>query len=258
MLLWPIEQRVGRFACNQEQMPRFTHRTAFALAWLVLCPLLARLLRASAHVPHNEAAARAEAAKFRGVSYYKRGRVFVARLYAGGRPPYIGRFQSAQKAAEAYDQEVRCLYPDATPDHQFRRKNWLNFPSEEEAAYDESPEQARKRGMRTRGSNHRKEARSFELVEQDFDASLYSEKYELVRLTGSSKADDLFKLRGSSQAGLPIQLKAAESEWKQSKEGPTSFAICWDMMAWWCFLWRWMVIACGLPLARNSRRLSCA
>ena len=179
--------------------------------------VLAGLLKASAHVPLLEAARRAEAAKFRGVSYHKRHRVFEALLQVRDGPGYIGRFKTAKQAAEARDQAVRRVYPDATPDHKFQRKEKLNFPSEEEAAYHETPEEARKRAMKILGSNNHKEARSFELLREAFDASPYSEKYELVRLTGSSKADALLKLCGSSQAGLPIQLKAATSRWREGR-----------------------------------------
>ena len=174
------------------------------------------LLNAPAH-PDQQAAARAEAAKYRGVSYHKRNHAFEAQLQVRSGPGYIGQFKSATQAAEAYDREVRRMYPDDSPDHKFRRKNLLNFPSEEEAAYHETPEEARKRAMKTWGSNNRKEAISFELLKEALEASVYSENYELVRLTGSSKADALLKLRGSSKAGLPIQLKAATSRWKQGR-----------------------------------------
>ena len=189
----------------------------FAATRVLLFSVLGRLLKSSAHVPHHLAVPLAEAAKYRGICYNKRSQAFEARLQVRGGPGYLGQFKSAKQAAEAYDQEVRRMYPDDTPDHKFRRKNWLNFPSEEEAVYHETPEEARKRAMKTFGSNHRKEARSFELLKEALEASVYSEKYELVRLTGSSKADALLKLRGSSQAGLPIQIKAATSQWKQGR-----------------------------------------
>ncbi|CAE7309274.1 psmc3ip [Symbiodinium sp. CCMP2592] len=184
-----------------------------ALVWVVLRPAL---LRAPVHVLH-EAAAWAEAAKYRGVRYHKQTHVFEALLQVRDGPGYIGQFSTAKEAAQAYDREVRRTYPDATPDHKFRLKNLLNLPSEEEAAYHETPEEARRRAMKIWGANHRKEARSFELLKEALNASPYSEKYELVRLTGSSKADALFKLHGSSQAGLPIQLKAATSRCREGR-----------------------------------------
>ncbi|CAE7470319.1 TTLL3D [Symbiodinium sp. CCMP2592] len=200
-------------------MPPHHLTSWFALvsAWVVLLPVLARLLKASAHVPHHEAAARAQAAKYRGVYYNKRNRAFVAALHVLDGPGYIGCFQSAKEAAEAYDQAVRCRYPKPTADHELRCKRHLNFPSEKEAAYTESPEQARTRGLKQGGCSHRKEARSFELLKAASDTSPHSEKYELERLTGSSRADALFKRRGSTQTGLPIQLKAATSQWKQGR-----------------------------------------
>ena len=193
-----------------------TKGVVLAVTWVVLCPVLTELLKASAHVPHHTAA-RAEAAKCRGVRCHKRDRLFEARLRVKAGPGYIAGFKNAQQAAEAYDREVRRMYPDDTPDHKFRRKNFLNFPSEEEAAYAESPEEARKRGLKLSGSTCRKEARSFELLRKAFHASPFSENYELVHLTGSSKADALVKLRDSSQVGVQIQLKAATSGYKQGR-----------------------------------------
>ena len=190
-------------------------RSVLALVWVVLRPTL---LRAPVHVLH-EAAALAEAARYRGVRYRKhhRNRPFGAALQVRDGPGYIGSFKTAKQAAEAYDRAVRRMYPDDTPDHKFHRKKKLNFPLEEEAAYDETQEQARRRGLKVSGANHRKEARSFELLKEALDASPYSEKCGLVRLTASSKADALLKLRGSSQAGLPIQLKAATSRWREGR-----------------------------------------
>ena len=192
------------------------HGLVLALGWGALCPVQVGLLQAPAH-PDQEAAARAEAAKYRGVTYHKENRNFVARLHVRGGPGYIGSFTAATHAAEARDQEVRRMYPDDTPNHKLKRKNLLNFPSEQEAAYHETQEQARKRGLKFQGANQRKEARSFELLNEALEASVYSEKYELVRLPGSSKADALLTLCGSSQAGLPIQPKAATSRWKQGR-----------------------------------------
>ena len=81
-----------------------------------------------------------------------------------------------------------------------------------EAAFRESPQQARQRGLSIYGSNHRKEARSFELLMRAFASSKYSDKYEIVRLSGASRADALFKMKGAGQRGFCIQLKAATSK----------------------------------------------
>ena len=51
-----------------------------------------------------------------------------------------------------------------------------------------------------------------------------------MRLTESSKADALLKLRGSSQAGLPIQLKAATSRWREGRVYHVSKLLGYDGM----------------------------
>ena len=213
------------------------HGLVLALSWVALCPVLVGPLEAPAR-PDQEAAARAEAAKYRGVSYHKRNRIFEAWLQVQDGPGYIGSFKTDTHAAEARDQEVRRLYPDDTPDHKLQRKKKLNFPSEEEAAYHETPQQARKRALKIHFANARKADRSFDLLKEALNTSPYSEKYELVRLTESSKADALLKLRGSSQAGLPIQLKAATSRRREGKMYHFSHLL--GTMACWSFLRRWM------------------
>ena len=213
------------------------HGLVLALSWVALCPVLVGPLEAPAR-PDQEAAARAEAAKYRGVSYHKRNRIFEAWLQVQDGPGYIGSFKTDTHAAEARDQEVRRLYPDDTPDHKLQRKKKLNFPSEEEAAYHETPQQARKRALKIHFANTRKADRSFDLLKEALNTSPYSEKYELVRLTESSKADALLKLRGSSQAGLPIQLKAATSRRREGKMYHFNHLL--GTMACWSFLRRWM------------------
>ena len=208
------------------------HGLVPALGWGTICPVLVGTLQAPAH-PDSEAAARAEAAKYRGVSYHKRNRnrPFVALLWARGRPGYIGSFKTAKQAAEARDQAVRSLYPGATPDHKFQCKKLLNFPSREEASYNETTQQARRCALKIHGANTDKaDRRSMEMLQKALNTSLYSDKYELVRLTESAKADALLKLRGSSQAGLPIQIKAATSRWSEGRKYHFNHLLAYDGM----------------------------
>ena len=148
-----------------------------------------------------------EARNYRGVSYRRQDCTYTATCWGNGVAAYLGRFNSAKQAAEAYDKELRRMCPD----DKFKLSTRLNFPSEEEAAFQESPQQARQRGLSKNGSNHRKEARSFQLFMRAFASSKYSDKYEIVRLSGASRADALFKIKGSGQSGTCIQLKAATS-----------------------------------------------
>ena len=161
------------------------------------------------------AAAQAEADKYCGVTFYetKRGCAFMARLYVDGDYQHIGSFKSAKKAAEAYDAQLRSLFPD---DKQ-KLKRYLNFPSKKEASYSETAAQARQRGLRLSGRNNRNEARAFELFREAFAVSSHAEGYEIVPLTGASRADAVFRHKGSGEDGLLIQLKASTSLGKKGR-----------------------------------------
>ena len=173
------------------------------------------------------AAAKAEADKYCGVTFYKtkRGCVFTARLWVDGKSQHLGSFQSAKKAAEAYDAKLRNLFPS---DKQ-KLKRYLNFPSKKEARYSETDARARQRGLRIGGRNYRNEARAFELFREAFAASS-AEGYEIVPLTGASRADAVFRPKGSEGNGLLIQLKAATSRGKKGREYHFNRVVGYDGM----------------------------
>ena len=158
----------------------------------------------------------AEAAKYRGVCFNKQRRVFDARLTVKGRKYFAGSFRAATEAAKMYDQRLRDL---CGSDKQ-RLQRCLNFPSEEEAAYQETARHARRRGMDMNGGKygtHRKELQAFELLNQAFARSPVSQHYEIRRLSGASKADALFVQRSSPEVGLPLQLKASSGHGPQAR-----------------------------------------
>ena len=181
---------------------------------LVLCLVLDGPACFSPRPQDPVAAAKAEADKYCGVSYHKRRCAFLAQLWVDGEKQHIGSFKSARQAAEAYDATLRNLCPH---DKQ-KLKRYLNFPSKNEAGYSETAAQARQRGLRMHGADLQNEARAFELFQEAFAVSSHAEGYEIVPLTGASRADAVFRPKGSEGNGLLIQLKAATSRGKKGRE----------------------------------------
>ena len=147
--------------------------------------------------------------KYRGV-YRRHNGAFQAKLMVQGDMYHLGTFNSAIKAAEAYDQGLRNLCADDV----IRLKRSLNFPTTDEAAYAETALQARGRGLARNGGtlgSFCKETQAFKLLKEALVTSPVSKHYEVRRLSGSSKADALFVLQIAPEAGLPLQLKAASA-----------------------------------------------
>ena len=153
--------------------------------------------------PHEPA----EPAKYRGVYYSGRDRIF-AQAWLHGWTRYLGTFNSAKEAAKAFDHFLRT---NCSAD-KLRLKNSLNFPSAQEAAYQETPEQARARGLKVSGHNYRKEAQAFNLSLAAFAKSEYSAHFEIQRLSGATRADAVFMRKGCPEECLLIQLKAASAQ----------------------------------------------
>ena len=146
-----------------------------------------------------------KAAQYRGVYCSVNRQSFVAQATLQGHNHYLGTFKSAAKAAEAFDHFLRH---NCAAD-KLRLKKSLNFPSAEEAAYQETREQARDRGLKLNGNNHQKEAQAFKILDAAFAESFRASEHEIRRLSGSSKADAVFMRKGSPEDCLLIQLKAA-------------------------------------------------
>ena len=183
------------------------------LVLCLLCLLSDRPASLRATNAYPLAAAKAQAAKYTGVCYDKKRRIFVANTRIEGIQHYIGSFKTAKQAAEAYDAKLRSLLSD----EKHRLKKYLNFPSKAEASFSETLLQARQRGLRGCGRNSEREAMSFKLLDAAIDASSYVDGFEIARLTGASRADAVFRPRGSGGAGLLIQVKASMSVGKRSR-----------------------------------------
>ena len=229
---------------------------------LVLCLVLDGPACFSPRPQDPVAAAKADADKYCGVSYQKRGCVFRARLWVDGGYQHLGSFKSARQAAEAYDATLRNLCPH---DKQ-KLKRYLNFPSKKEASYSETPAQARQRGLRLYGRGNRKEARAFELFREAFAASSQAGGYEIVPLTGASRADAVFRRKGSKGNGLLIQLKASTSAGNKGRkytfarvagyDGMLVIMVALDGGHFWAAAGsqlqrRWLEITVGCPSSRK-------
>ena len=75
-----------------------------------------------------------------------------------------------------------------------------------------------------REQSHLKEAAAFKLLQQALARSAHADEYELVLLSGASRADALFRLRGSPGAGLQIQLKSSSNHGDRDSSGRYKFS----------------------------------
>ena len=201
-LSWPMAACIMEFA---SRFPRFRFVSKPAIC---LQGRQRRFLDDLDHVSSGRstcAVQLTEAAKYRGVRY-DRGK-FTAQLYLHGHETYLGRYDSAELAAHAFDKRLRIVC--AHDKHRLQRS--LNFPSEEEAAYAETPAQARVRGLKICGSNHRKELEAFQLLEKALATSTSANGYMIRRLSDASRADAVFTSKEAPDCGLRIQLKSASS-----------------------------------------------
>ena len=160
----------------------------------------------------------ADARKYRGVCYNKHLRAYEAKLTVQGHKHFLGMFKSACQAAKAYDHRLRSLCP--LDRHRLQR--CLNFPSKEEAAYQETAVHARGRGLAMNSGSfgaYRKEAQAFELLRDALARSFMCQQYEIRRVSGASKADALLLQRTAlTETGLPIQLKASAAHGSQARK----------------------------------------
>ena len=154
---------------------------------------------------HSEAGEAWQAASYRGVSYNKRRQKFVASLTVNLHRNHLGYFNSARQAADMYD----CKLRELCGKEQWRLRKFLNFPSSDEAKYEEPAIQNRSRGLEIWGANNQKESAAFEFLEAAFAISPQAEQYRIRRLSGASRADALFVAKDSDTVGLPIQMKSS-------------------------------------------------
>ena len=144
---------------------------------------------------------------YNGVSWSRSIQKFRSTLVLNRHSMHIGFFQCEVVAAQAYDERLRAL---ACHDKARLRKS-LNFPSASEASFQEKPHENRYRTLMTYGSNARKEQDSFRRLHHCFLRSYQAHKFELARVSGSSRVDAIFQPKASAQGGLCIQIKSSSS-----------------------------------------------
>ena len=140
--------------------------------------------------------------RFNGVYWHGASQAYDARVSLAGKAHLCGRFACEEQAGLAYDTKLRELCKDG-----HRLKQSLNFPSAEELAFAESPEDRRARNLQMFGDNEAKETKAFSQVMARFKGSATSSEFEIVRVSSSSRIDAMF-LKNGSPKGLPIQLKS--------------------------------------------------
>ena len=142
--------------------------------------------------------------QFTGVSREKRARKFRAQVHVAGKRHSVGYFSSEVDAALAFDERLRRLCPDPV-----RLKRSLNFPTQTEKLFKESPATARARALASHWAHTNKaELESFERFGDLFRRSHRSTEYEIIPVPGASRVDAIFQPKDSG-IGLSLQLKAS-------------------------------------------------
>ena len=142
--------------------------------------------------------------KFCGVCWSKKSKKYQAQVCVEGLRCHVGVFSDEEEAAHAYDAKLRALCADPV-----RLKKSLNFPTNQEASYEESLLQTRSRGLRASSRNFTKELESFHCLQDRFLRSAEALGFEIVHVPSLSRVDALFQPQGSVNGGLCLQLKSS-------------------------------------------------
>ena len=145
--------------------------------------------------------------QFKGVNWEFTAQKFRARVWVKGRNYEVGYFHSEAEAAHARDGQLRNLCQD-----QARLKRTLNFPTKAEELFEESPAEARARGLAMPSARaNEAEKKSVERLGAMFRETKQSAASDIIPISGASKVDAIFHPKGSSGGGLCLQLKASNS-----------------------------------------------
>ena len=141
---------------------------------------------------------------FTGVSWDKKAQKYTVRVWFEKKTHCVGFFEDATEAARAYDARLRALCHDGV-----RLKKSLNFPSQSELCFVETPADARARALATHADKAAKEEMSRQRLLDRFAWSPAASTYEIVWVPGFARVDALFQPKGCMDGGLCLQLKSA-------------------------------------------------
>ncbi|CAE7864905.1 unnamed protein product, partial [Symbiodinium sp. KB8] len=142
--------------------------------------------------------------RFNGVSWHKPTQKFQVHVWHEQKLIRLRLFLNETEAARAFDVKLRAICSDPV-----RLKKSLNFPTKEEASYEESLSQMRSRGLKLSSKNSAKGVESFQRLQHRFSKSPQASEFEIVNIPSLSRVDALFQFQGSKSGGLPLQLKSS-------------------------------------------------
>ncbi|CAE7948084.1 unnamed protein product, partial [Symbiodinium sp. KB8] len=191
-LAWVVMMRnflcLGRWCLRDRQAERASQQLFFAT-------------RASCSRPKK---AGSHQSRFNGVYWYRWRQRFRVSVWFQGRSHFAGYFSNDTEAACASDAKLRAICTDPV-----RLKKSLNFPTNEEASYEEPLSQMRSRGLKKNSKNCAKGVESFQRLQNLFSKCPQASEFEIVNVPSQSRVDALFQPRGSKSGGLPLQLKSS-------------------------------------------------
>ena len=137
---------------------------------------------------------RSATSRSNGVSWQTAAQRFRADVIFEEKHHYAGLFVHETEAAHAFDAKLRQICKDPV-----RLKKSLNFPTEEEASYEESLSQKRSRGLRIYFHNPAKEVLSHQHLQDRFANCPQASDFEIVKVPSQSRIDAVFRARGSKR-----------------------------------------------------------
>ncbi|CAE7849599.1 unnamed protein product, partial [Symbiodinium necroappetens] len=147
---------------------------------------------------------RSGTSQFNGVHWHKRGKKFGVQVRYDGKLIHVGYFLNETEAACEFDKTLRSICRDPV-----RLKKSLNFPTKEEASYEEPLSERRSRGLKKSSKNRAKDVESLQRLQHRFSKSPEASDFEIANVPSLSRVDALFRPRGAKSGGLPLQLKSS-------------------------------------------------
>ena len=151
--------------------------------------------------------------RFNGVSWDMRHQTFHVRVWFQGKYHSAGFFSNDSEAGYAFDAKLRAICSDPV-----RLKKSLNFPTKEEASYEETLSEKRSRCLKMYSQSNAKDVESLQRLQQRFWKSPQASEYEIVNVPSQSRVDAVLQPLGSKSGGLALQLKSSSCHKTSSSE----------------------------------------